>query len=51
ATAFDEYTDQTTRVTEINKINVKLVKDVMDQSGLIIKKSLFEKLLDKTKRN
>ncbi|MFK5969933.1 MAG: hypothetical protein QM487_07440 [Candidatus Marithrix sp.] len=51
AAAFDEYIEKTTRVTEINKINVKLVQEVMDQSGLIIKKSLFKKLLDKTKRN
>jgi ABC-type uncharacterized transport system permease subunit len=47
AEAFDEYTEKTIRVTEINKINVQLVKSVMDQSGLIIKKSLFKKMLDK----
>jgi hypothetical protein len=45
AEAFDEYTEKTTRVAEINQINVKLVQDVMDQSGLIIKKSLFKKML------
>ncbi len=50
ATAFDEYTEKTTRVAEINKINVKLVQDVMDQSGLIIKKSLFKKMLEKLNR-
>jgi hypothetical protein len=50
AEAFDEYTEKTTRVAEINQINVKLVQDVMDQSGLIIKKSLFKKMLTKLKR-
>ncbi|MCK5877817.1 MAG: hypothetical protein KAG43_09295 [Candidatus Marithrix sp.] len=50
AQAFDEYTEKTTRVTEINKINVKLIQDVMDQSGLIIKKSLFKKMLAKINR-
>ncbi|MDM8569238.1 hypothetical protein QUF50_06990, partial [Thiotrichales bacterium HSG1] len=49
AQAFDKYTEKTIRVAEINKINVKLIQDVMDQSGLIIKKSLFKKMLDKLK--
>ncbi len=50
AEAFNEYTEKTTRVAEINEINVKLIQDVMDKSGLIIKDSFFKRMLAKFNR-
>jgi len=49
AQAFNAYVAKTSSVTEINRINMELVKDTMEEAGFTPKESILKRLLSKLK--